>query len=533
MVEVVALGGLGQFGMNMMAFTANGSRLLIDAGVAFPDGELPGVDLVVPALDYLDTGPRPCALVLTHGHEDHIGAVPYVLPFIDGPVIGTALTTAMALAKAAEHNVEPAVPAVVLATGSRVRAGAFDIEFIAVNHSIPDSVAVAVHSPEGVLVHTGDFKCDQTPPDSTQFDLRRFSELGENGVLALFSDSTNADRPGFTPSERSVIEPLRARFAAALGKIVVSTFSTSIHRIQILADLSAEFDRRLVFLGPSMTRNVEIAGRVGCLRIPSGLQIAESAIGLYAPEEITCIATGSQGQPTAALPRMARGDHRHLVLESDDLVVLSSRVIPGNERFVNRMANELSRRDVELVAGEASGVHVSGHGSQQELRLLLSLLRPRYLIPIHGEYLQMRRHATLAREFKSEVLLAENGDRLTFHGGSASIAGTAPVGRVYLDGARTGRVTDETVRDRKCLAREGVLVAIVTIHGARGGLVRKPDLAFRGLPLDGSTSRLLDRCAVHLEARLQELASQVSDTGFVREFIVTELHALLHAESSR
>src|SRR5262245_54368922 len=330
MLEAVALGGLGEFGMNMLALTWGDTTIVVDAGVMFPDPELLGVDLIIPDLTYLQQKGRVAALVLTHGHEDHIGGVPHVLPYVDGPIYGTPLTLALVEPKLQEHNLAGARELVTVKPGTRVTVGPFEIEFIRVTHSIPDCVALAIHTPVGVVVHTGDFKIDQTPIDDQHFDLHRFAELGAQGVLALFADSTNIDRRGYTGSELDVIEAFEEIFTSATGRIVVAAFASSIYRMQILVDLAAQFDRKVAFAGRGMIENSKIAQRLGYLQIPAGVQIADSEVALFPAQDVLVLATGSQGEPMAALSRMAIDDHRYVKVQEDDTVVLSARAIPGN-----------------------------------------------------------------------------------------------------------------------------------------------------------------------------------------------------------
>src|SRR6195256_4421232 len=437
MLEIVSLGGLGEFGMNMLALTWSGTTIIVDAGVMFPDPELLGVDRIIPDLTYLQQKGRAAALVLTHGHEDHMGAVPHVLPYVDGPVYGTPLTLALVEPKLAEHGIEGRT-LVAVRPRDRVTIGPFVVEFIRVTHSIPDCVALAIHTPVGIVVHTGDFKIDQTPIDGQHLEVHRFAELGASGVLALFADSTNIDRRGFTGSEREVIEAFEEIFTSTTGRLVVAAFASSIYRMQILVDLAAQFDRKVAFVGRGMIQSSEIAQRLGYLRIPTGVQIRDSDINNYPPQDVLCLATGSQGEPMAALSRMAIDDHRHVKLGPDDTVVLSARAIPGNEKSIGRVINHIARRGAEVIHEGIKHVHVSVHGSEEELKLMLTLVRPRYFVPIHGEFRQLSQHARIAervfagREPKPEIILTENGDLLQFDEAGGRIAGKAPVGRVLI-----------------------------------------------------------------------------------------------------
>src|SRR3989454_12233061 len=396
MLEVVPLGGLGEFGMNMLALSWGETTILVDAGVMFPDPELLGVDRIIPDLTYLQQKGRAAALVLTHGHEDHIGAVPHVSPLVDGPIYGTPLTLALVEPKLAEHDLAGANPLVPVRPRERVTIGPFGVEFIRVTHSMPDCVALAVRTPVGVIVHTGDFKIDQTPIDGEHFDVHRFAQLGAEGVLALFGDSTNIDRRGFTGSELEVVEAFEEIFTSATGKLIVAAFASSIYRMQILVDLAAQFDRKVAFVGRGMMRNSEIAQRLGHLRIPAGVQVRDSEIGSYPARDVLCLATGSQGEPMSALSRIAIDDHRYVKVGPHDTVVLSARSVPGNEKAIGRVINHLARRGADVIYEGIKHVHVSGHGSEEELKLMLSLVKPRVFIPVHGEYRQLSQHARIA-----------------------------------------------------------------------------------------------------------------------------------------
>src|SRR6058998_3907496 len=444
MLEVVPLGGLGEFGMNMLALTWGETTIVVDAGVMFPEPDLPGVDLIIPDLTYVQQRGRAAALVLTHGQEDHIGAVPYVLRYVEGPVYGTPLTLALVAPKLEEHGIDAATRLHAVHPRDRVSIGPFKIEFIRVTHSMPDCVALAISTPAGLVVHTGDFKIDQTPIDGEHFDVHRFAELGQSGVLALFADSTNIDRRGFTGSELEVVEAFEEIFTSATGRIIVAAFSSSIYRMQILVDLAVRFDRKVAFAGRGMIENSQIAQRLGYLRIPAGVQIRDSDVVTYPAQSVLCLTTGSQGEPLSALSRIAIDDHRHVKVGRDDTVVLSARAIPGNEKAIGRVINHLARRGADVIHEGIKHVHVSGHGSEEELKLMLSLVKPRYFIPVHGEYRQLSQHARVAarvfagRDPKPQILLAENGDVLRFDSAGASIAGKAPVGRVLIDDTRTG-----------------------------------------------------------------------------------------------
>src|SRR6476646_2073537 len=375
MLEIVALGGLGEVGMNMLAISWADTTIVVDAGVMFPDPELLGVDRIIPDLTYLQQIGHAAALVLTHGHEDHIGGVPHLLPLVNGPIYATPLTLALVEPKLAEHGIDGR-QLIPVRPRQRVTVGPFSIEFIRVTHSMPDCVALAIHTPAGAIVHTGDFKIDPTPIDGEHFDIHRFAALGTEGVLALFADSTNIDRRGFTGSELEVVEAFEEIFTSASGKLIVAAFASSIYRMQILVDLAAQFDRKVAFVGRGMMQNSEIAQRLGYLRIPSGVQIRDSEIPGYPAQDVLCLSTGSQGEPMSALSRIAIDDHRFVKVTDGDTVVISARAIPGNEKAIGRVINHLARRGADVIHEGIKHVHVSGHGSEEELKLMLSLVQP-------------------------------------------------------------------------------------------------------------------------------------------------------------
>jgi ribonuclease J len=536
-LEVVPLGGLGEFGMNMMLVAWGSEAIIIDAGVLFPEPELLGVDLVIPDLRLLQQyAGRVQALVLTHGHEDHIGAVPYVLPHVAGSVYGTPFTLALVEPKLQEHGIDAGDRLRAVRPRETVTVGPFRLEFLRVTHSMPDCVAVAVHTPGGTLVHTGDFKIDQTPLDGEPTDLRRLAELGTAGVLALFADSTNIDRRGFTGSEREVTEAFEEILSSTEGKVVVATFASSIYRMQILVDLAAQFERKVAFVGRGAIENSAIAARLGILEMPPGVQIRDNEVKSFPSQDVLCVCTGSQGEPTAALPRIAIDDHRHVAIGRGDTVVFSARSIPGNEKAIGRVMNHVARRGADVIYDGLKHVHVSGHGSEEELKLVLSLVRPRYFVPIHGEYRQLARHARIAPSVApdAEVLLAEDGDIIRFDADGGRIMGKAPTGRVLIDGTRTGEVADEVLRDRRHLAGEGLVAAIVSIGKQSGALEETPDIITRGFVVDGKSEALL-REVPALIAEVVEGASleERTDPGLIKEKIRVELQRFLRKRSGR
>jgi len=541
-LEVVPLGGLGEFGMNMMAVSWEDTTILIDAGVMFPDPDQLGVDLIIPDLTFVEARrDKVKALILTHAHEDHIGAVPHVMPLFDGPVYGTSMTLAFLEPKLQEHEIDAGDRLKPIRPRDKVTVGPFTIEFIRVTHSMPDCVALAITTPAGTIVHTGDFKIDQTPIDGEHFDLHRFSELGAQGVLALFADSTNIDRKGFTGSEVEVIEAFEELFTSTLGKLVVAAFSSSIYRMQILVDLAVQFDRKVAFVGRSIVQNSEIAQRLGFLRVPSGVQIRDSDVNGYASQDVLCLVTGSQGEPQAALSRIAIDDHRFVKLAPDDTVVLSARAIPGNEKAIARAMSHVARRGADVVTPDMKHVHVSGHGSAEELKLVLSLVRPRYFVPIHGEYRHLSQHARVATRVMSgadrkvQVLLAQDGDVIQFDEQGARIADKAPTGRVLIDVTRVGEVGDEVLRDRRHLAADGLVVAVVAISRHTGALTGDPEMVARGFVVDSGQADALfhDAGQVIASCIAESGVEERTDQGLMTEKLRVELRRFFKKRTGR
>jgi ribonuclease J len=400
-------------------------------------------------------------------------------------------------------------------------------------------VALAIHTPAGIVVHTGDFKVDQTPIDGQHFDVHRFAELGSQGVLALFADSTNIDRRGYTGSEIEVVEAFEEIFTSATGRLIVAAFASSIYRMQILVDLATQFDRRVAFTGRGMIQNAEIAQRLGCLRIPSGVQIRDSDVGTYPPRDVLCLATGSQGEPMSAMSRIAIDDHRHVKLSPDDTVVLSARAIPGNEKAIGRVMNHIARRGADVIYEGIKHVHVSGHGSEEELKLMLSLVRPRYFVPVHGEYRQLSQHARIAarvfagRDPRPGILLIENGDVLHFDDAGARVAGKAPAGRILIDGTRTGEVDDEVLRDRRHLAEDGLVVPVVAINKQTGALEGVPEIITRGFVMEDSEALLADGARVLIDVVEQTSVEERTDQGLIKEKVRVELRRFFRKRSGR
>ncbi|MEI6667930.1 MAG: ribonuclease J [Acidobacteriota bacterium] len=535
LLEVVPLGGLGEFGLNMLAVSYRDTLVVVDAGSMFPEPELLGVDLIIPDLTYLQQHPaRATAVVLTHGHEDHIGALSHVMRTIAGPVYGTPLTLALAEPKLAERNVDPQDRLKTVRPRDKVVVGDFTLEFLRVTHSMPDCVAVAIHTPVGVVICTGDFKIDQTPLDGEHFDFHRLAQLGGEGVLALFSDSTNVERPGVTGSEFSVVEAFEEIFSSTKGKIVVTSFATSIFRMQLLVSLAAEFDRKVAFVGRGMVENSQIAQRLGHLKVPAGLAIREADVKAHPPESVLCLVTGSQGEPLSALSRIAINDHRHVSLTPDDVVVFSARQIPGNERSIDRVVNHIARRGAEIINQGDKHVHVSGHASEEELKLMLSLVRPKCFVPVHGAYRQRSRYARIGERLTRDlpnrvtILVAENGDRLQFDRDGGAIAGKVPAGRVFIDGSATSGLGEEVLRDRRHLAADGVIVPVIAINKQTGMVEGVPEFITRGLAIEqGDDSAMRDTARFIAELLESASVEERTDYGMMKDKLSVELRRFI------
>ncbi|MCI5800929.1 MAG: ribonuclease J [Oscillospiraceae bacterium] len=484
-VKIISLGGLGEIGKNITVYECQNDILLVDCGVAFPDEEMLGVDLVIPDFTYLERNrDKIRGIVLTHGHEDHIGALPYLLKTINIPVYGTRLTLGLVEGKLKEHGMLGKVKLNVVKAGDSVKLGCMSVEFIRVNHSIPDAVAMAITTPAGVIIQTGDFKIDFTPIEGEVIDLGRFGELGNHGVLALLPDSTNAEKPGRTDSERKVGESFSTLFARAEGRrIIVATFASNIHRVQQIIDFSAKYGRKVAVSGRSMINVVGKALELGYLHIPDGILIDVDEISRYRPDQITLITTGSQGEPMSALTRMAMGDHRKVTVTRDDYIIISANPIPGNEKLVGRVVNELMKLGAEVVYEKMYEVHVSGHACQEELKTIVALTKPKFFIPMHGEYKHLCKNAGLARSMgipEKNIFISEIGKVMELDGVDLKCTGTVPAGQVMVDGLGVGDVGSIVLRDRKHLAEDGLIILVTTIDAENGGILTGPDIVSRG-----------------------------------------------------
>ncbi len=540
-LQLIPLGGLGEFGMNSMALRYGDDIIVLDAGMMFPDSELLGVDIVTPDFAYLEQHREMVrALVLTHGHEDHIGGVPFLLGQINLPIYGTAFTLALVERRLEEHDLLSKAKLNPVKPGQKIELGPFSIEFIHVTHSIVSSVALAITTPLGVVIHTGDFKVDPTPTDNELFDLHTFAEYGKRGVLLLLSDSTNVDRPGYTESERAVRPRFEDIFNRAERRLVVSCFSSSIHRLQQILDLAAEYGRKVAFLGRSMLSVTEIAHGFGLLHIPDSILLRPQDIMQAAPEKVVAIVSGTQGEPMSSLSRVAIDNHKQLSLQRGDTVVLSSRIIPGNEKAIYRMMNHMARRGAEIIYGPMNPpVHVSGHGSAEELRLILNLVRPRFFVPVHGEYRQLSKHAALASHLSGlglqESFILETGDTLEIDGRGARRGPKIPVGRVCIDSGTIDEVVEDMViRDRRHLSEDGFVMPIIAINKHSGKSEALPEIVSRGFMSFEDGSPLLQQARQVVGKTLESSsAEERTDWGVMQEKIRADLKRFLIKNTSR
>lgn len=503
-VRIIPLGGLNEIGKNMTVIECSNDMFIIDCGLAFPDTEMPGVDIVIPDFTYVEKNrDKLRGVVLTHGHEDHIGGLAYLLKKVNVPVYGTKLTLGLVEGKLKEHGLYGKANLNVVSHRKTVRMGCMAVEFIRVNHSIPDAVGMAVHTPAGIIVHTGDFKIDYSPINGEIIDLTRFGELGSKGVLALMADSTNAERPGYNQSERKVGESFEKLFTKAEGKrIIIATFSSNIHRIQQIVNCAEKYGRKVAVFGRSMINVISTAIELGYLDVPKGIIIDIDMMNRYDSSEIILITTGSQGEPMSALTRMAMNDHKKVNITPMDFIIISATPIPGNEKFVTKVVNELMKSGAEVVYEAMYEVHVSGHACQEELKLIQALTKPKFFIPVHGEYKHLKKHAALARELgmpKENVIIGEIGNVIETDGNKMKIVSQVPAGKVLVDGLGVGDVGSIVLRDRKHLAQDGLIIVVVGIEKASNTIVSGPDIISRGFVYVRESEELIDN-ARHLLA---------------------------------
>ncbi len=527
-LTIIPLGGLGEIGKNIMVLKYNKDIIVIDGGLMFPEDEMLGIDLVIPDISYLiENRDHIRGFVLTHGHEDHIGSMPYILKEISAPVYGTKLTLGLLDAKLKESNFDQKVKTRCVRPGDSIQLGAFQIQFIRVSHSIADSVALGIKTPVGTIVHTGDFKLDQTPVDNEKIDYHKFAELGKQGVLVLLSDSTNAERPGYTLSERVVGETFNETFRKAKERIIIASFASNIHRIQQAITTASKYGRKVAVAGRSMINVVNIARELGYLEIPPDTLVDLDEIQFLPKREVVILTTGSQGEPMSALTRMAMCDHKQVEIMPGDTVIISASPIPGNEKMVHRTIDNLLRQGAEVIYESFSGVHVSGHASQEELKLMLNLVRPKFFIPVHGEYRHLIKHAQLAREVgipPTNIFVVENGQVLEFTPDRGAITGRVTAGNVLVDGLGVGDVGNIVLRDRKQLSRDGIFIVFVTIDKDDGTVVAGPDIVSRGFVYVRESEELLEEAKERVrevlkQCELQQTTEWAAIKSYVREAV--------------
>ena len=534
----IPLGGLGEFGMNMMALRYGDDIIVIDAGMMFPESELLGVDLVIPDITYLKQNRQHVrAIVLTHGHEDHIGALAYILRDLNVPVYGTRFTLALVRKRITEAGLLESTTLREVMAGRRIEIGPYEIEMIPVTHSTIDCVALAIRTPIGVIIHTGDFKIDHTPVGGAGFDIHTFARYGNEGVLALFSDSTNVERPGITPSERAVVPRIEELARSAPRRVILSCFASSIHRIQQVIDIASRVGRKVAFVGRSMVDNVEIAHDLEYLRIPDGMVVRSQDIRAFDPRKIIILASGSQAEPMSSLSRIAVDNHRFVSVDENDTVILSSRIIPGNEKAIFRMLDHMFRRRALVYYDNSAGViHVSGHASQEEQKLVLQLVKPKYFVPVHGEYRHLFRHAALAHQLNvvsGEILLVENGQNIEFTEDGVRRRDPVTAGRVLVDSGSLEEIEEAVVRERKHLSEDGVVVPIIAIDKHTGKLESQPEIVSRGFMSDDDSDLVVGARDIVLRTINDSNAEERADWSVIKEKIRVDLKRYINKQTSK
>lgn len=541
-LKLMFLGGINEIGKNMAALEWGNDIVVIDSGASFPDDEMPGVDLVIPDISYLiKNKSKVKGIVLTHGHEDHIGALPYVLKQLNVPVYGTCLTLGLVAVKLKEHGIEAKLEKVK--PGDISKLGNFNIEFIRTSHSIADSVALSIQTPVGTIIHTGDFKVDFTPIDGQAIDLATFAQIGQKGVLALLAESTNVERPGYTMSERTVGQAFENIFANAKGRIIVATFASNIHRVQQIFDAAAKFDRKVCISGRSMVNVIGVATELGYLKFSKGLLIDLDQINNYPNESIVVVTTGSQGEPMSALARMASSEHKKLEIVPGDTVVISATPIPGNEKLVFRVINQLFAKGANVLYQDLADIHVSGHACQEELKLIHTLVKPKFFVPVHGEFRHLKQHAFLAESLgmpKENIFTTEIGSVLEFGKDSCKMAGSITAGRVLVDGLGIGDVGNVVLRDRKHLSQDGLIVVVVTISKEGGTIIAGPDIISRGFVYVRESELLIDEARELVKTILEQYGQnghsgqkKFNDWSIIKSGIRDRLREFLYEKTKR
>lgn len=537
-LKIIPLGGLGEIGKNMTVIEYKDDIIIIDCGAIFPEEEMLGIDIVIPDITYLlKNKEKVRGIVLTHGHEDHIGALPYILKQINIPVYGTKLTLGLVEYKLKEHGILRDVELKCVKAKDTIKLGDIEVEFIKTSHSIADSVALAVHTPLGVLVHTGDFKIDFTPIDGDVIDLTRFAQLGKEGVLVLMADSTNIERPGYTMSESTVGDTFLDIFKQAKGRIIVATFASNIHRVQQIINAAYNYDKKIAVSGRSMVNVVDVAVNLGYLNIPQGMFIDIDDIDKYPENQIVIITTGSQGEPMSALVRMSTSEHKKVNIGKGDMVIISATSIPGNEKLVYRVINQLFKKGAEVIYEDLADVHVSGHACQEELKLIHTLVKPKYFIPVHGEFRHLKQHSLLAQKLgmnEENTFILDNGSILEVTNTSAKQAGSVTAGQVLVDGLGVGDVGNIVLRDRKHLSQDGILTVVVTISKETGSVIAGPDIISRGFVYVRESEDLMDEAKeIVKDAMYKCLEKQITDWSSIKSNIKEALRSFLYEKTKR
>jgi len=536
-LKIIPLGGLGEVGKNITLLEYKDDIIVLDCGMTFPEDEMLGIDIVIPDVTYLfKNKDKIRGVVLTHGHEDHIGALPYILKKLNLPIYGTRLTLGLLETKFKEHRLNN-VKLNVVKHGETIKLGAIDVEFIKMAHSIPDSSALAFHTPVGTIIHTGDFKIDYTPIDGDLADLNRFGELGKKGVLLLMADSTNAERPGYTMSERTVGDTFKGIFANHNDRILVATFASNIHRIQQIINASEQNNRKVILSGRSMLNTTSVALELGYLKVKEGTMIDINDMNKYPSNEITLITTGSQGEPMSALSRIAASEHRKIQLQPEDLIILSANPIPGNEKTVSRVINNLVEKGAKVIFEDLADVHVSGHACEEELKLIHSLIKPKFFIPVHGEYRHLKKHAEISKSLgtlEENIFMLENGNVLELGKDDAKIVGNVPSGNILVDGLGIGDVGNIVLRDRKHLSEDGLIVVVVTMSRKEGKVIAGPDIISRGFVYVRESEDLMLEARNIVRAVLDDCeAKNITDWATLKSNIRDTLRNHLYSKIKR
>ena len=538
-IRIVPLGGLGEIGKNMTLFECRGDKFIVDCGLSFPDSEMFGVDLVIPDFSYvLENKDSIRGIVITHGHEDHIGSLPYLLREVNFPIYATPLTKGLIENKLTEHSLESVADIKVMQPGDRLEFGCMTVVPIHVNHSIPDAVGLAIESPAGTVITTGDFKIDYTPPQGETTDLATFAEYGKKGVLAYMADSTNAERRGFSASEKTVANSLQPLFEKAKKKrIVIATFASNVYRLQTILDLAVQYGRKVAVSGRSMVKNIEMALELGYLNVPEGVIIDAEMVNSYQPEQIVLITTGSQGEPLSALARMAGGTHRQFAIGSGDFIIISATPIPGNEKMVTKVVNGLMKLGAEVIYESMYEVHVSGHAAQEELKLMLNLVKPKYFIPIHGEYKHLKKHAMLAQGSgidEKNIVIAELGGVITVNRDEISVDQSVTAGQVFVDGLGVGDVGSVVLRDRRHLSQDGLVVVVFTVDRASGEVLSGPDIVSRGFVYVKESEQLIGEARQKARSVLEKYQDyEYKDWMVIKSKIREQVSRVLYQRTKR